>query len=74
MLLIARRRHSMSTTPEPEGSDSKLTERFEVRCDKDFLERLNRQAGRLKVKLAPYIRMAVLRQIEKDEETDPELK
>lgn len=46
-------------------------DRFEMRVDSDWMARVQRQADRLGISAAAYIRQATTRQLEVDERTDP---
>jgi hypothetical protein len=46
--------------------------RYEIRVEPDWIARVQRQAERLGISAAAYIRQATTRQLEADEATDPD--
>jgi predicted DNA binding CopG/RHH family protein len=52
----------------------KKTERLELRVEADWLERVERQAARMGVSVAAYIRLRVTPGLEADEASEPKEK
>ena len=53
-------------TPASEERD-----RFDLRLDPEFRERIKRQADRMQLNMSAYIRRALALQVEQDESTEP---
>jgi hypothetical protein len=54
-------------------SDGKTKGRIEFTAALEWVQRLNRQADRLGISVASYIKQALTLRMENDEKTDPEL-
>ena len=57
----------------PPGGDRKQSQ-FNMRVEREWLDRVERQANRFGLTVAAYIRMSASQQLERDESTDPTLR
>lgn len=56
----------------PPAGPAKKQARFEIRAEQDWLDRVERQAARLGLTAAAYVRQATTRQLELDEASEPQ--
>jgi predicted HicB family RNase H-like nuclease len=58
----------------PRRKSTQPRDRFDLRIEPDWLDRIERQADRIGVSVSAYIRMATSQRLELDEASDPTLK
>lgn len=58
--------------PQPGSGGTRKETRFELRSEAEWMERVERQAGRFGLTVAAYIRLATTERLERDEGTEQE--